>query len=360
MTVVVHVIGSLDHGGAEKVALDLSRAVPSSQVRQVFYCLSGREGALANEFRESGAEVIAAPAGGTLKRLAALQRIVRTYHADVLVSHVSLASAFVLLFMRRRVQTRIARVHSTGDGRSGARRVLYRGVARLLLPLVATHVLAVSESALAFAVGRWRLLYSRLGVEVRVLVNGVDTARFRISDAFSRHDVRRVVHIGRASPEKNRAILVPIFAELTSLHPGLEMWVVGPGGVADLGRVPEDERFVVVGAVDDAASILQEVDVLILPSIREGLPGVVLEALASGVPVVASNLNTLQELRDLPGITLIDPRAGVAAWAAGILRSFAVTAAERVQISQALEESRFTLERSIDDWLKYWQPAGRS
>lgn len=355
MRIVLHVIGSLDQGGAEKVALDLCRSIPSNEVLQVFYCFSGQEGALAESFRAAGATVIAAPKGSLFNRVAGLRSAVRSSRADVVVSHVSLASAFLLLAVRTNVSIRIARIHSTGDGKSGVHRGVYRWVARMLLPFAATHVLAVSQSALSFAVGGHRNLYRRLGVRARVLVNGVDTRRFFFDRAPGGQGAVRVAHVGRASPEKNRVALPPIFIALTRDEPNIEMWIVGPGGTSDLVDIPDSDRFVIVGAVDDAATILKQIDVLLLPSIREGLPGVVLEALASGVPVVASDLPTLRELRELPGMTLIDPCAPADSWADAVLESVQISDESRHAIAKALSESRFTLERSVRDWLECWR-----
>ena len=353
---VLHVLGSLDRGGAETVALDLCRAVPAEEFAQTFYCLSGREGVLADEFRAAGAQVLAAPPGGMLARLRDLRRLVRAQRPPVVVS---LASAAVLGAIRGLgVRVRVARGHSAGDGR-GAARAVYRTASRIALPVMATDVLGVSEAALAFLVGRQALLYRVFRTDRRVLGNGVDTSRFHPAEpsagpgAVRRGDRARVVHVGRASPEKNRAVLVPVFEALVARR-DVEMRVVGPGGADDLGPLPDDPRFLVTGPSSDVPGILRESDALLLPSLREGLPGVVLEALASGVPVVASALPTLEELADLPGVILVDPRADADRWAEALERALDVDGPSRSRIAAALRESRFVLERSVDEWVGVW------
>lgn len=354
---VLHVLGSLDRGGAETVALDLCRAIPADSYPQIFYCLSGREGVLADEFRAAGATVVEAPPGGMVARLRHLRRTVRAHRPTVVVSHVSLASAPVLAaILGTGVRVRVARGHSAGDGRRGAARAVYRAVCRAALPLVATDVLAVSASALAFLVGRQGILYRWAGTVPRVLGNGVDTSRFHPADpSDGAGSVRRprVVHIGRASPEKNRGVLVPIFEDLVARRDA-EMRVVGPGGTADLGRLPDDSRFAATGPSSEVAEILRESDALLLPSLREGLPGVVLEALASGVPVVVSALPTLVELADLPGVILVDPHADAVRWADAVEQALRMDAPARAGIAQALRASRFVLERSVDEWIDVW------
>ncbi|WP_424936879.1 MULTISPECIES: glycosyltransferase family 4 protein [Bacteria] len=353
---VLHVLGSLDRGGAETVALDLCRAVPAEEFAQTFYCLSGREGVLAGEFRAAGAEVLVAAPGGMLARLRDLRRVVRAQRPHVVVSHVSLASAAVLGAIRGLgVRVRVARGHSAGDGR-GPIRAVYRTTSRVALPIVATDVLGVSEAALSFLVGRQALLYRMFRTDRRVLGNGVDTSRFHPAaraGAGRRGGRARVLHVGRASPEKNRTVLVPVFEALVARRDA-EMRVVGPGGVDDLGPLPEDPRFTVTGPSSEVPAILRESDALLLPSLREGLPGVVLEALASGVPVVASALPTLEELADLPGVILVDPRADAGHWAEAVERALDVDGPARSRIAATLRESRFVLERSVDEWVEVW------
>jgi hypothetical protein len=66
MTVVVHLLGTLDRGGAETVVLGLCRAVSPTEYRQVFLTLGGRAGRFAGQFREAGATVEQLPLRPTL------------------------------------------------------------------------------------------------------------------------------------------------------------------------------------------------------------------------------------------------------------------------------------------------------
>lgn len=348
-TTVVHLIGSLDRGGAETVALDLCRRISPSETRQVFVCLSGRAGSLAEAFESAGAVVEPAPITSPFRAAAVMRTAIRRHRPHAVVSHVSLASGWMLaVAWVMRVPVRIARIHSEGDGRGdGPARRAYRVAARSMTVVFSSRIVAVSRSSLRFAVGRWAPM---LAPSRAIIVgNGVDTDRFRPPRGASPSTVARVIHVGRAAPEKNRGVLVPIFTALDRTV--RTRWrVVGPGTTADLGPLPT-ERFEVLGDRADVAELLRSSDVLVLPSIREGLPGVILEALATGLPVVASDLATLRDLAaQLPGITLVATDAPPEDWAAAIFRAFSAKPVDSAAIRAALLESEFTLERSVRDW----------
>jgi glycosyltransferase involved in cell wall biosynthesis len=109
------------------------------------------------------------------------------------------------------------------------------------------------------------------------------------------------------------------------------------------------------GENDHVDEVLADSDVLLLTSHREGLPGVVLEALAAGVPVLASDLPGLRDLtKQVEGLTLLSLGAGPVAWARTALELAALTTSDRDRISKSMSESPFTLESAAAVWRKLW------
>ncbi|TNM44166.1 glycosyltransferase [Nocardioides albidus] len=346
---VLHLIGSLDRGGAESVALDLVRAIPSDQVRQTYLCLAGYEGLLAPRFRDAGAEVLAVR-GPRIQMVWDVWIICRRIRPDTVVSHVSLASGLLLLLaMVAGVRHRIARMHSEGDGRHSRLRHLYRAAMRALLLAVSSRILAVSPAAADFACfGVPQVLRRR----VEVIPNGVDVSRFRPN--FPGPKLGPVVlHVGRNDPAKNRGAIPRIAAATNELEP-CEFWIVGGGPMDDLGENNLD-ALRILGPRDDVPALMQQANVLLLPSVREGLPGVVLEALASGLPVVASDLPGIRWLGGLlPGVTLVPADAAAATWAAAVVAVAHLSVGERARLAEAVVSSPFTLEASVEVWLDIW------
>jgi len=123
---------------------------------------------------------------------------------------------------------------------------------------------------------------------------------------------------------------------------------------ADPGAIA-DSLLDLVGETDQVEEFLADADVLLLPSYREGLPGVVLEALAAGVPVLAADLPGLREVaQHVRGLTLLSIAAGAEAWAQAALTMADVSTEERQKIGKSLRLSAFTLEHSADQWRSLW------
>ncbi|GAB2947569.1 glycosyltransferase family 1 protein [Micromonospora polyrhachis] len=364
---VAHVIGSLDRGGAETVSLDICRAVPATEVEQTFITLAGREGSLAGEFRATGALIQQCPLRPVSSFPVRLLRLFQSLRPDVVVSHISLASAVVLLAARiAKIPVRVARLQSAEDGRrtTPARRAR-RWLLRHLLRHTATDVLGVTGAALNFArppAGDTRY---------RVLYNSVATARVAGWDrpTARRHwkipeDAHVIVHIGRAAPEKNRPFLIDVHAAVRELWPDTVLLSVGPGGTDDLTsarpEIVDDPLVLLAGEAEEIASVLAAADVLLLPSRWEGLPGVILEALAAGVPVVATDLPCLRELStQVRGITLLPLAEGPLRWADATMCQAQTSSLRRQEIRQSLRSSPFLLDHAVRQWRTLWQAGQR-
>lgn len=107
--------------------------------------------------------------------------------------------------------------------------------------------------------------------------------------------------VARLSPEKNLGQLVSAFAAASAANPRARLLVVGDGPERDALQALADTsggggRIVFTGRRDDVADIYRTVDALVLPSLSEGMPLVVLEAMSHGLPVIASAVGEVPRL----------------------------------------------------------------
>jgi glycosyltransferase involved in cell wall biosynthesis len=170
------------------------------------------------------------------------------------------------------------------------------------------HFHAVSGAVKDSAVQALRIDPDR----VTVVERGRDPGRLGVPSPERRASVRAglgltddapvIVTVGRQEFQKGQVYLVRAFEALAATHPGAVLLLVGPRGSqsadieAGIGRSPFRDRIMTLGHRDDVADLLAAADVFALPSLYEGFPGAVIEAMALGLPIVTSNLATLREV----------------------------------------------------------------
>ncbi|HZQ16582.1 MAG TPA: glycosyltransferase [Gaiellaceae bacterium] len=210
-----------------------------------------------------------------------LRRVVREFQPDVVHAQ-SVATAALARFVAPRTPL-LVMIHGV------SRRD--EPLASLALRLLRTKVTAVSDPT---AVGLSRFPWSPT---VEVLHTGVDTGSLR-ADAARLGPVElvgspRLCCVARHMPEKGIDVLLHATARLVERLPDVGLTLVGDGldlkaHVSLAEELGLAGRVLVTGGVPNAAPYLAAADVVVLPSRREGLPVVALEALALGRPLVAT------------------------------------------------------------------------
>jgi glycosyltransferase involved in cell wall biosynthesis len=149
---------------------------------------------------------------------------------------------------------------------------------------------------------------------VRVLPNGVERDLFREARIYAA-SATRLLFTGQWLRAKGIRYLVQAFESLASRHPAIELTCVGTGAEADATRRdfarPVRDRVRVVPRVtrEQLAKELERADIFVFPSLSEGFSGALLEAMASGLPVVATAAGAAADLLRAGENALIVPFA---------------------------------------------------
>jgi glycosyltransferase involved in cell wall biosynthesis len=275
---------------------------------------------------------------GSPGKLWHLYQAIRRFKPDVLLAHATIPA-----FYARVLPTGVPVIYVMHSAANDFERSMFRRVERLLSSR-AGAVVGVSETNVkdyVAAIGRHPLM--------QVIPNGVDTSRFVCTPGaqnISAGRVPQIVQIGRYTTVKNQLQTVSAFAEASRLMPEARLLLIGviedsayfaavKERVRELGLT---ERVVVDGPRGDVSRLLTESTVFAMPSRSEGHSIAFLEALATGIPVVASAIEAFSFAREFPGVQLLDT-ADTPAYAQALLSALRQPRMERALAGLTLNDT---------------------
>ncbi|WP_167737500.1 glycosyltransferase family 4 protein [Sphingomonas parva] len=352
---ILYTLGALDIGGTEMRSLqlftELRRRHPSLPIH--LYVQSQRRGPLDAKFVDLGVSVIRGYTGWPALRH--FWQVCRQVRPDIVHTCIGTTNGFMLFaaFLCG-IPDRICHFSTTVDGRTSLVGRLKAQVGLLLARAFSTHLVGVADACRAQIWrpdGKWRTIYRGLAAEAPQAA------------AAGRAGRRRILVLARIHPQKNHLRPVPIFEALRRRAPDLPVILeyVGPGQEEHVDALrrriaasPEAEWIELSGPTRTPLDTLRGADLLLLPSQWEGLPGVVLEALSVGTPVVASDLPGVREIAQrADGIRLVPTHAPDECWVDAIVAALAGPAREHVRASFAAAPA-FHMETYVAGFEDLW------
>lgn len=171
----------------------------------------------------------------------------------------------------------------------------------------------------------------------------------------------RITIVGRLEEQKGYGYFLQAAVQVLQRVPNAELWIVGTGSLADQLKA-QAELLGIAGAVrfwgqrSDVEEILLQSDLMVSASIWEGFPTVILEAMAAGLPVVATDIPGTRELVRHDETGLLVPPRNPEALAAGILSMLDhPDAAQRMAQRAGQEIYRYTMEHTAGGYDQIYQ-----
>lgn len=358
---VLHVVYRFDVGGLENGVVNLIDRMPAWRhaVLALTEVTSFRE-----RVRRRDVEFIALGKGpGHAYGLyPAMWRAMRRLKPQVVHSRNLAALEAQLPAWAARVPLRLHGEHGRDVDDLDGRSVKHRWLRRLYRPFVDRYVALSCDLA--------GYLTTHVGVpaaRVHQIYNGVDSDRFRPAVGgrapipgcpFVGDDLWLVGTVGRMQTVKNQTLLTRAFLRLLALEPALRararLVLVGDGPLRDecvaLLRAADAEPLAwVAGARDDVADVMRGLDSFVLPSLAEGVSNTILEAMASGLPVVATAVGGNPELVESGLTGELVPAGDEEAMAQALLKLVRspATAAAYGRAARDAVERRFSLQAMV-------------
>jgi glycosyltransferase involved in cell wall biosynthesis len=356
-------------GGTERVMFELITRLPDERYQNRLFFLK-EPGPVGQELLRRGIQGESRFLRGKYDLLAIgrLSRRLRAFNPNICfcVDHRNAIVVGGLAAQAAHVPKRVAASHSTGKF---GRKRNFSAIERLILRSLDRFVV-LSEAHAEYT-------RTREGIDSRritVIENGIDVNTYRNVAAEAVASARRelglqpgrpvVSMVAALRPEKAHEALLQAARDLIAARPDLTFLLIGDGPRrGELERLSADlalgDRVKFLGVRGDVAVLLHLTDVLVLPShpVVETLPLSVLEAMAAGVPVVASAVGSIPEVIQSGVNGRLIPPADPKALAAAVGELLSDEAARRAMAAEARRtvEVRYSAERMVSKYMEMFE-----
>jgi sugar transferase (PEP-CTERM/EpsH1 system associated) len=371
---IVHVVYRFGVGGLENGLVNLINRMPAHRWRHAIVAVTDVSAEFAKRVARSEVRYIALGkrAGHLVRDYPRLFRLFRELRPAIVHTRNLAALESVVPAWAAGVPIRIHGEHGWDVQDPGGRSRRYRSVRRIYRPFVTRYV-ALSRHLENY-------LERQVGVpagDIAQIYNGVDTERFLPSRGarpaipgcpFGGPDQWLVGTVGRMERIKDPLNLATAFVRALEMQPGaaehLRLVMVGDGALrnavsAVLDRPGVRDRVWFAGERADVPDMLRGLNCFVLPSLAEGVSNTILEAMATGLPVIATRVGGNAELIESGLTGTLVPPANSDALAQAMLGYFndLTTANRHAKAGRCVVENRFSLSRMVADYERLYERA---
>ncbi len=296
---ILHILHSMNRGGAEAMLMNYYRNIDRKLVQFDFLLTEQERCQYEDEIEQLGGNVYRVPLlimSNPMAYINGLYNFLQKHKEYKIVhSHTSSKSAVPLWVAKNcGVPVRVCHVHSSSSG-NGLEAFIRWGLG-VWLKSVATHYMSCGE-------GATRCWYGKSYLNKAIFVpNAVDLSKYGFDEVF-RAAIREKLQItnedlvlgmvSRFHPVKNHLFALDVLRELKKKREHIKMLLVGDGELRNelekkIILYGVNDNVIMTGVVNDVHDYLQAMDIVLMPSLNEGLPVSLIEAQANGLSVVAS------------------------------------------------------------------------
>ncbi len=371
---IVHIIHHLGVGGLENGLVNLINHIPSDRYRHAIICLKGYSD-FRNRITRKNVKIIALNKreGRDLRLYVNLFRTLKELNPDIVHTRNLATIEGQIIATAARIRTRIHGEHGRDIFDLHGKNLKYNLLRKIIRPAI-NHFIAVSKD-----LENW--LINTISVEpdhIDQIYNGVDSYTFYPRskrppnnfgpEGFFTEDSFVIGSVGRMAAVKDYPNLVKVFLTLLKKEPTqqsrLRLLIVGEGDsrkkcIEMLREAGAEAKAWLPGERSDIPELLRTMDLFVLPSLGEGVSNTILEAMSTGLPIVATRVGGNTELvkEECTG-KLVPP--GMPETMVDAISTYYRDASlldNHGKSARKLIESRFSMETMTNSYLKVYDKA---
>ncbi len=289
----------MDRAGAETMLMNIYRAIDRTKFQFDFVYFTNKRSDYDDEIEELGGKIYRIIESNPLKRMKRIEKLLKDNKQwQTVHSHMLFSNAFhIYAAYRAGVRQRISHSHSTNDmSKSKLVAFFYQSISRRVQRKYTTDFIACGHEAAEF-------LFPKVK-NVLVLPNAIDTEEFakiaEINKGYIREefnlsdDTLVLLQLGRLQPVKNHKFSFEIAEALKDEKVNFKLFIAGQGELEEelkgvVAKKGLQSEVVFLGVRTDVPYLLAGSDLMLMPSLHEGFPVVLVESQASNVPALIAD-----------------------------------------------------------------------
>ncbi|WP_024122932.1 glycosyltransferase family 1 protein [Bacillus halotolerans] len=368
---VLHVLSGMNRGGAETMVMNLYRKMDRSKVQFDFLTYRNDPCAYDEEILSLGGRLFYVPSIGQSNPLTFVKNVRNTIKENgpfsAVHAHTDFQTGFIALAARLAgVQVRVCHSHNT-SWKTG-----FNWKDRLQLMVFRRFILAYATELCACGEDAGRFLFGRSNMErkrVHLLPNGIDLDLFSPAGQAADDEKKArgiasdrliIGHVARFHEVKNHAFLLKLAVHLKKRGVRFQMVLAGDGPLRE--QMEEEARrlnllsdVLFLGTEEHIHELMRTFDVFVMPSLYEGLPVVLVEAQASGLPCIISDTITEKVDTGLGLVKRVSLSKPMDIWAETIVRAAAAGRPKRELVKDTLAKLGYDARRNVGALMNLYQ-----
>ncbi|MCC3670626.1 glycosyltransferase family 1 protein [Terrisporobacter mayombei] len=293
----------MGRGGAETMAMNLYRNIDRSKVQFDFIVHTEKKCDYDDEINLLGGKIYRVPRYKGINHFIYRKQWIEFFRKhpeyDIIHGHMRSTASIYLNIAKKYGLKTISHSHNSSSGKGISS--IIKNIMQYKIKYIADYLFSCSKSA-----GIW--LYGKRRCDREnffVLNNAIEADKFKLN-LEKRENIRNeldindklvIGHIGRFHPQKNHEFLIEVFKLINKKNQDSVLLLVGDGELREcinekVKKLGLEDKVIFTGVRDDVDSLVQAMDVIVFPSLYEGLPLTLIEIQVSGLPCIASDTIT--------------------------------------------------------------------
>lgn len=297
--------------GAEMMVADLAKELKKRGHDVLIVSLYNRRTSISDEVTTNGVKIkyLDKHRGIDTRIVCNMYSIIKAFNPDVIHTHLNVMKYVVPVAALLRYKKIYHTVHNVADKEQRkADRILTNFFVKVLGVKLVGIAPQVTESIAKE--------YNIPTKSIPTIYNGRNLKDFLCERDYSFNGTIKILHVGRFAEQKNHEMIVNAFKQVKNKVSDVVLLLVGDGELMtsikeQVHQLDLDSDVIFLGIRDDINEIMKSSDIFILPSKYEGMPIVLIEAMASGLPIIVTPVGGIPDMisNDVNGLMVADYRS---------------------------------------------------